>query len=161
MKKRGIKKPTEMPEDPTVLSQRHIDQDYISNDEVRLEIHKRISSINNLSDANNLVIELEDRFGHVTDELKEYMYEKLFRKLASHLGVEKTIKSKIDLTIVLSIEASKQISGEKLFMATHQTDHKIKLSYLHDRVHIALVFDGTKKHYLIQMIEYLSLILDV
>lgn len=159
--KRGIKKPTEMPEDPTVLSQRHIDQDYISNDEVRLEIHKRISSINNLSDANNLVIELEDRFGHVTDELKEYMYEKLFRKLASHLGVEKTIKSKIDLTIVLSIEASKQISGEKLFMATHQTDHKIKLSYLHDRVHIALVFDGTKKHYLIQMIEYLSLILDV
>ena len=158
--KRGIKKPVEAEEDPTILSERHIDQSYISNDEVRLEIHKRISTINNLNDANNLVIELEDRFGRVTDELKEYMYEKLFRKLSSQLGVEKTLKSKIDLTIILSIDASKQVNGEKLFMAIEKTDNKIKLSYLHERVHITLVFDGTKKHYLIQMIEYLSLVLE-
>ena len=75
-KNEGLKKPVEAEEDPTILSERHIDQSYISNDEVRLEIHKRISTINNLNDANNLVIELEDRFGRVTDELKEYMYEK-------------------------------------------------------------------------------------
>ena len=86
------------------------------------------------------------------------MYEKLFRKLSAKLGVEKVYKTKTDLTLQMSVKRSKNVDGEKLFEAISQVDSKIKLSYLHERVYITLVFDNEKTHYLYQMIEYLSLI---
>ncbi|CCV65039.1 Transcription-repair coupling factor (Superfamily II helicase) [Paracholeplasma brassicae] len=156
--KKGIKKEAKKEQQDIVLSARHIDENYISSDEVRVEIHKRISSINTLNEAKNLEIELEDRFGRVDQELIVYMYEKLFKKYCSKLGVEKTIKSKTDLTILLSIEASKQVNGEKLFLATNEIDASIQLGYLHERVSITLIIKQSEKHYLYQFIEYLSLI---
>ncbi|NLN50656.1 MAG: transcription-repair coupling factor [Acholeplasmataceae bacterium] len=150
----------EVVDDQVILSKRHIDKRFISDDEVRLEIHKRIAEINNLSDANNLVVELEDRFGVVTKELKEYMYEKLFYKLASKIGVEKIDKTKTTITLILNPQASLSISGEKLFTTIEQTDYKINLKYLHDRIHITLVYDGTKPSYLYQITNYLSLVLN-
>ncbi|MFA5719767.1 MAG: transcription-repair coupling factor [Acholeplasmataceae bacterium] len=156
--KKGIKVDKTVIDDETILSDRHIKESYISNDDVRLEIHKRISSVNTLNDLNNLTIELKDRFGQIDDELMEYMYEKLFRKLSSKLGVEKVNKTKLDLSLQLSVKASKFTDGEKLFSAINKVDSQIKLSYLHERIHITLIFDHTDKHYLYKMIEYLSLI---
>lgn len=156
--KQGIVKTDKSQEKDIVLSDRHIDQNYINNDEVRVEIHKRISEINNLAEARNLEIELEDRFGHVDERLVIYMYEKLFKKYCSKLGVEKTIKSKTDIAILLSIEATKSMNGEKLFLAASEVEGSIKLGYLHDRISITLIFKDSPKHYLYQFIEYLNLI---
>ncbi len=156
--KKGIKVDKSVIDDEVILSDRHISEEYISNDDVRLEIHKRISKINNVNELNNLKIELEDRFGHIDDELIEYMYEKLFRKLSSKLQIEKVYKTKTDLTLQMSVKRSKKTDGEKLFEAISLVNSKIKLAYLHERIYITLVFDNEKTHYLYQMIEYLSLI---
>ena len=156
--KKGIKVDKTPVDDETILSDRHIKSSYISNDDVRLEIHKRISSVNNINDLNNLTIELEDRFGFIDADLKAYMYEKLFRKLSSKLGIEKVLKSKIDLSLQMSVEHSKKADGERLFNAISKVDSQIKLSYLHERIYITLVFDNQDIHYLYQMIEYLSLL---
>ncbi len=156
---KGIEK-EKIKDDEVILSKRHIDKKFIFDDEVRLEIHKRIATINNLSDANNLVIELTDRFGSVSEELKEYMYEKLFYKLITKLGVEKIDKTNTDITLILSVNASKTIDGEKMFMAIGLTSYQISLKYLHDRIHIVLVYDGTKDNYLYQMVNYLSNVLN-
>ena len=156
--KKGIQVDKTVIDDETILSERHIKETYISNDDVRLEIHKRISDVNHLNDLNNLTIELTDRFGIIDEELMTYMYEKLFRKLSSKIGIEKVNKSKIDLSLQMSVAHSKNVDGERLFNAINEVDSQIKLSYLHDRIYITLVFDNQNKHYLYQMIEYLSLI---
>ncbi len=154
----GIKKPEPKEEKDLVLSNRHISSDYIDNDEVRVAIHKRISGLNTLNDVKNLQIELEDRFGKVDDELIIYMYEKVFKKLCAKLGVEKTIKSTTEVTLVLSIESTETINGESLFLYASEVDANIKLSYLHDRIHISMLLDQNNKHYLYRFIEYLSLV---
>ncbi|MDY0210297.1 MAG: transcription-repair coupling factor [Acholeplasma sp.] len=156
--KQGVQKPEPKEEKDLVLSNRHISKDFIDNDEVRVAIHKRISGLNTLNDVKNLQIELEDRFGTVDDELIIYMYEKVFKKLSAKLGVEKTIKSTTDVTLVLSVEVSQTINGESLFLYASEVDANIKLSYLHDRIHISLLLDQNNQHYLYRFIEYLTLV---
>ena len=158
--KQGIETPEGPKDDQVILSERHIKQSYIENDDVRMAIHKRIAGINNVLEFKNLIIELEDRFGVVDESLKDYMYEKLLKKLSNGLGVVETIKTTMDLTLVLSEEASKKVDGERLFSAIHELDYMIKLAYLHNRVHITLVFDNNGENYMLQMIEYLSLLLN-
>ncbi len=152
---RGIKK-EEVVDDELILSKRHIDKTFISDDEVRLEIHKRIASINKLDQIKILILELEDRFGNVNESLKEYMYEKLFYKLISKLGVEKIDKTKTELTLILTLEASNKVDGEKLFTTIFETGYPITLKYIHNHVHITLIYDGTNINYLYQMNDYLS-----
>lgn len=156
--KRGIKKeaPKEAMDIP--LSNRHIQNEYIENDEVRVAIHKRIAELNTINDVENLRIELTDRFGQVDANLVEYMFEKVFKKLIAKLGVEKTIKTKTDVTLILSSEASKRVNGQSLFMTTALVDSTIKLAYIHDRIQITLIIQNKQKHYLEEFIEYLSMV---
>lgn len=155
--KQGIK-PEEVIDDQVILSKRHIDKNYISDDEVRLEIHKRIANINNLKGIEALIIELEDRFGNVDEYLIEYMYEKLFYKLISKIGVEKIDKTQKELTLILSVLASEKADGQKLFETIYKTGYPITLKYVHNRIHITLIYDKTGKNYLFQMNDYLSLV---
>lgn len=147
-------------DDIEILSKRQIPKDYISNDEVRLEIHKRIASINNLNEIENLIIELTDRFGHVDVELKEYVHEKLFYKLATKIGVEKIDKTSTDITLIINKQDSQKLDGVKLFTTISDTGYQIYLKYLNKNIHITLVFDGTKENYLYQINNYLSLVLE-
>lgn len=156
--KRGIKKPEVKEPMDIPLSNRHIQNQYIENDEVRVAIHKRIAELNTLNDVANLRLELSDRFGKVDSSLIEYMYEKVFKKLISKLGVEKTIKTKTDVTLILSSEASKRVNGQSLFMATSLVDASLKLAYIHDRIQITLIIQHKQKHYLEEFIEYLSIV---
>ncbi len=156
---KGIVK-EEVKDDDLVLSKRHIDKSFISNDEVRLEIHKRIADLNNLNEINNLIIELEDRFGFVEEDLKEYMYEKLFYKLISKLDVIKVDKTSTDITLIISEQMSKKLDGVKLFTTVDETNYQINLKYIHNNVHITLVYEGTDENYLYQINNYLSLVLD-
>lgn len=157
---KGIVKKEEIVDDQVILSKRKIDKMFISNDEVRLEIHKRIAEIENLNQIENLIIELEDRFGYVEEELKEYMYEKLFYKLSNKIGVEKIDKSSTDITLIINEEMSKKIDGVKLFTTIEETGYQINLKYLHNNIYITLVFEGTSENYLYQMNNYLSLYLN-
>ena len=157
-KQKGEKE-TIIKDDETILTKREISKDYISDDEVRLEIHKRIAKVSNLNEINNLIVELEDRFGYVTLELKEYMYEKLFYKLANKLGVEKIDKTSTDITLIITKEKSQELDGIKLFTTIEDTGYQINLKYLKNKIHITLVFDETEEHYLYQINNYLSLVL--
>lgn len=146
-------------DDETILTKRQISKSYIDNDEVRLEIHKRIANLENQNEINNLIIELKDRFGIVSDELKEYMYEKLFYKLATKIGVEKIDKTSTDLTLIINENKTKTLDGLKLFTLINETGYQINLKYKNKKIHMTLVFDETDENYLFQINNYLSLVL--
>ena len=63
-----------------VYAARHIDPNYVNQDSARIEIHKRISDLNRLSDVSDLKLELVDRFGELDADLLLYMYEKIIQE---------------------------------------------------------------------------------
>jgi transcription-repair coupling factor (superfamily II helicase) len=76
------------------------------------------------------------------------MYEKLFKKLSSKIGVQKTIVETNQTTLVLSLEASQRMNGERLFNKANAFKSMIRLNYLKGHIHIILVTKHEKQHWL-------------
>lgn len=139
-----------------VYAPRHVDPNYVEKDSVRIEVHKRISALNRLKDVEELKNELTDRFGDLDADLLLYMYEKLFKKFSAKLGVQKTIKEQNLVKLVLSLEASDRVNGQKLFEKVNAFDAQIRLGYLKGHVEITLVTKHLVQHWLYVMDRFLD-----
>jgi transcription-repair coupling factor (superfamily II helicase) len=131
-----------------VYAARHVDPEYVSQDSVRIEIHKRIAELNHIKDVEDLKSELTDRFGELDADLLLYMYEKLYKKLSSKIGAHKTIVESNQVTLVLTMEASQKIDGKKLFEKANAFTSMVRLGYLKGHVHITLVTKHENNHWL-------------
>lgn len=139
-----------------VFAPRHVDPNYVSMDSVRIEIHKRISQLNRLNDVEDLKQELIDRFGPLDVDLLLYMYERLFKKFASKIGVQKTMVDKDQVTLQLTLDASQKANGAKLFEKANTFHTKIRLAYIKGHIHIILVTKGKKEHWLYLFDQFLD-----
>lgn len=138
----------------------HIGDDYINDDDLKIEIHKKINEVNSIEKFNEVKSELEDRFGKISLELEIYMYEEWFEKLASKLGIKKVNQTKTFVDLELSEDISKKINGEELFMLSYEVCKKFKLSYKENKIHIILEIVNLDKHFLLYLIELLTRVLD-
>jgi len=98
----------------TPMANRTIQKSYIDNEDVRIEIHKKIDKLNKLKELNELKIELEDRFGKVEDEILCYMYEKLMKNYCKNIGIEKINTNNHYMEFIYSKEASNKNDGTVL-----------------------------------------------
>jgi transcription-repair coupling factor (superfamily II helicase) len=119
-----------------VYASRHIDEEYIKNDDVRIEIHKKIDKVKSFKDLTDLSMELVDRFGTFSTELELYMYEKLFKNLCDLIGICKIEDNFKLMTLYISEEVSKTLDGTKLFLGAHDISDRLKLRYTNGMVQI-------------------------
>ncbi len=119
-----------------VYSSRYIDEKYIKNEDVRIEIHKKIDKLENLKDLKGLEEELVDRFGNYSLDLELYMHEKLFNYLIKKLEVIKVEDNFKELSLFISDEKTKTMDGEKLFLSSHEISDRIKLRYTNGMIQI-------------------------
>ena len=60
----------------------HISDTYVTDEDIKIEIHQKINEIDSYEKMLEIKNELEDRFGKVTADMLVYMYEEWFEKLA-------------------------------------------------------------------------------
>ena len=140
-----------------VISNRYIPDNYELTEDLKIEIHNKISHIESYDDLNNLRAELVDRFGPIDDDLLEYMYEKLFYSLCKQACIENIdIKPKI-ITLNLTEEKTAKSDGEYLYKTAYSMSNNFLLSY-HDRKIFITLKTGisSKKAWLMILCEYLS-----
>jgi transcription-repair coupling factor (superfamily II helicase) len=137
---------------------KYIDDNYINNDFVKVEIHRKIANITSKEDINTLLEELEDRFGKPNKDVVLYMYEKLFEYLSKIKGVEKVRETKNNVTFVLSKESSDRVNGEYLFMKANEISKFIRFTYRLERINIIIDTIKLNKHYLYYIVDLLELI---
>lgn len=98
-----------------VYTSRHIDEKYIENEDVRINIHKRIDNIRRLSDLKVLEEELKDRFGLFNKDLEYYMYEKLFNSLCRAVNIYKIETKEKCLILYMKDYTNKNLNSLNLF----------------------------------------------
>jgi transcription-repair coupling factor (superfamily II helicase) len=135
---------------------RFIDEEYIENDFVKIEMHKKINRINRTADIQDLIAEFQDRFGRFEPELEIYMYERLFEKLTEKIHAEKIQERKTNITLILSEKSTKQIAGDKLFAAGIKISKFIRFALKNNRIHIILDTVGLDRHWLYTMVGFLE-----
>lgn len=93
---KGIKTEDEDDDKSSLLDvDTHIKTDYVTEESVRIEIHKLINTIDNKETLEKVKSELEDRFGKIDEDMLIYMYEEWFEKLANKLEINHVIQTKI------------------------------------------------------------------
>ena len=138
----------------------HIDDNYIKDDDLKIEIHKKINEVNSMEKLNEVKAELENRFGKISYELEVYMYEEWFEKLANKLEIRKVKQTKTMIDLELSEDISKRVQGEELFMLSYEISRNFKLSFKDNKIHIILELVNLDKHFLLYIIELLSKLIE-
>ena len=151
-------KPEETQPPIKVRVNKYIDSNYIKNDFVKVEMHRKIANITSKQDIDNLIEEFTDRFGAPNKDITLYMYEKLFEYLSQQVGMERIRETKNNVTFILTKEASDRINGEYLFMKANEISKYIRFTYRLEKINIIIDTIKLSKHYLFYITELLQAI---
>ena len=149
------------PSNPLIEVANHIDDNYVSEESLKIEIHKLINEIKDEESLELIKKEIEDRFGKIDDNMEVYMYEEWFEKLAEKLGVNRVIKNDTTITIELPEDVSDKIDGEKLFLITYSINPRYKLSYKLKKINIMLPLINLDKHFIYYEVKLLNEIINM
>lgn len=117
---------------------KHVEKEYVSDDDIIIFIHKEINNIDSLEDKKRTINELTDRFGKLSEIVLNYIEERYFESLLRKMEVTKV--KELDTYVLLEIpqEYTKKLDGEKLLMASLPYDKKIKIAYRNETFEITI-----------------------
>ena len=137
----------------------HIDDNYVYENEIKIEIHRLINTIDSYDKLMEVRKELEDRFGKINKDIEIYMYEEWFEKIAKDLDIIKVNQTKTTVEIIFSANKSNEIDGEKLFMNAYDISKYFKFSYKNRCLSITLEVVRLENHYIYYLIDLLKTML--
>jgi transcription-repair coupling factor (superfamily II helicase) len=132
----------EKEERPLLNVETHISDEYVEDNDLKIEIHKKINEINSYKKLLEVKNELEDRFGKVDEKIIIYMYEEWFESLAKKYEVEEVHQTKNYVELVFSENISNKIDGEKLFYDAFEISRMFRFKMKSN--HLLLILDTIK-----------------
>lgn len=138
----------------------HIKDSYVSDEDIKIEIHQKINEIDSLERLEQVKEELEDRFGKIDKDMEIYMYEEWFTNLCKMLNITKVSKTDRTIEITLPEELSSNIKGDKLLFETMSISNKFNIKYIHKNIIITLFYKGLEEHYVYYLVRLLIAIKD-
>ncbi len=134
----------------------HIDDNYVSEDDLKIEIHRKINEIDSRSKFKQVKEELEDRFGKLDEDLIIYMYEEWFEKLASKLKVRHVNQSKNSIEMVFGEDFVKKVDTEELFVDAYHVTNMFRFLSRGSNIVIVLDIIKLEKHPVYYLVELLD-----
>lgn len=111
---KGIKEETTEQKHFNISISKHIDPNYVLDDEIRITMHKEISKIKSRDQIKSLIIEYTDRYGKLNDDILLYMEEKYLEYLLKSKGIEAFKETKEEITINFDEETTSKINYKNL-----------------------------------------------
>ena len=146
----------EQDEKPLLNVETHISDDYVDDNDLKIEIHKKINEIDSKEKLLQVKSELEDRFGKVSESVEIYMYEEWFEKLAKKLEIEKVNQTKNYIELIFSENMTNKIDGEKLFVDAFKISRMFRFGLRDKRLSIILDTIKLEKNYIYLITELLT-----
>lgn len=153
-----IDAPKEVSDKPLLDVDTTIDDSYELDEELKIEVHKKINEIDSYEKLEQVKYELNDRFGKVDEKLTIYMYEQLFENMAYELGVSNINQNKNSIEIYIPKKITDNIDGQKLFMDISSLSRKFRFGTKLNILVITLDIVNLDKHYIYYLIELLKII---
>jgi len=155
---KGEETEEENPKDvkPLLEVETHIDDKYVEESELKIEIHKKINEIDSYNKLVEVKSEIEDRFGKIDEQLIIYMYEEWFEKLAKQKHIEIVKENKNFIELIIDEEHSSLVDGEKLFEDAYKISNMFRFMFKNNRLIIVLDTLKLDKHYIFYLVEILE-----
>ncbi len=143
-------------EKPLLDVSTHISDNYTDDDNLKIEIHKLINTIDSYEKLEEVKADLEDRFGRVDDSVIIYMYEEWFEKLAKEYQVEQVNNTKNSIELVFSEKITNRIDGEALFEDSFKITPMFRFKLMHNRLIVILDTIKLEKHHVYYLVDLLN-----
>ena len=134
----------------------HIDDNYVKEDDLKIEIHQKINEINSLEKLNIVKDELEDRFGKLSEDIMIYMYEEWFEKLANKLNINKVRQTKNSIEMVFSEDVVKKLEVDDVFVLAFEISNMFRFTSRGSNLIIILDIIKLEKHPIYYLVELLD-----
>ena len=136
----------------------HIPDSFVTDESIKIEVHKKINEIVNKEDLIRIKSELEDRFGELTENLLIYMYQRLFEELAKRNGITQLNKYENIIELIIPKDKVLKIDGEKLLTQISKINSSILVRYHNNRIIITLLISRLSKHYIYYLVDIVELL---
>lgn len=134
----------------------HISSDYVMDNDLKIEIHRKINEIDSLEKLEEVQKELEDRFGKVDENLLIYMREEWFETLAKKWEIIEVLKTRNSLSLVFSKRMSEEIDTEEMFVTACQITSMFRFATKGPCLNLILDVIKLEKHPVYYLTELLS-----
>lgn len=141
---------------PLINVTTHISDNYVSEDELKIEIHKKINSIEDKTTFDNIKMELEDRFGKLSEEIIIYMYEEWFEKLAKKVKISNVHQNRNSIELVFPGDVVSKMDTEELFMDAFNITNMFRFISRGTNLIIVLDIIKLEKHPIYYLVELLD-----
>lgn len=134
----------------------HINDDYVSDEAIKIEIHQKISEIDNKEKLNIVKAEIEDRFGSIDENINIYMHQSLFENTARQLSVSQLSQTNDRIELIIPENAIVGREDKEIFKKIYQIDPNILIKRHHKRLIITLILHKLNKHHIYYLVEILN-----
>ena len=135
-----------------------ISDNYVEEEELKIEIHKLINTIDSYEKMQEVRENLEDRFGHITDDMLIYMYEEWFEKIAKEIGIQQVRQTKNFIEVTIPSPILSKLKGDQLFYDVSQISKMFRFSMRGKNLIITLDTIKLEKHFIYYLIDLLKVI---
>lgn len=136
----------------------HIKDSYVEDQDLKIEIHRMINTIDSSTKFEMVKENLEDRFGEVDEDMIVYMYEEWFEKLANKIPIARVFETKNSIEILLDQEVVQKINVEQLFMESFSISSMFRFQKRGENLVIILDTIQLEKHAVYYLVRLLELI---
>ena len=134
----------------------HIDDSYVQEDDLKIEIHKIINSVDSREKFESVKLELEDRFGKISEDVIIYMYEEWFENLAKKLKVSNVHQNKNSIEIVFPGTIVSKFKVDEIFMDAYYVSNMFRFANKGSNLVIILDIIKLDKHPVYYLVELLD-----
>jgi len=156
---RGEVKTTKKEKAWNIEVSKHVSNKYVSDDEIKIYIHKQITSISSKEEKETLYKQLVDRFGELTEEIKIYLDKQYLDTLLNKLHAESIKEGTDEVRISLASPISNQAIGIALMELLYKINPYLKLEYKGRRLHFLIPKKLAKTSWMYLAIELFEQIL--
>ena len=158
-RKKNLNLPPEEENDskPLLNVSTHIEDSYVSEDDLKIEIHRKINEIDSKEKLEEVKSELEDRFGRISEDMLIYMYEEWFEKLANVIGLKRVSQTKNSIEMFFPNEVVSKLKVDEVFMDSYNISPSFRFLSRGSNLVIILDIIKLEKH----PIYYLTSLLDL
>ncbi len=135
----------------------HINNNYVFDESIKIEIHKKISEITSKEQLNIVKKEIEDRFGTIDETTNIYMSQRLFENIAKRLDIKQLNQSENTIELIIPEKLVSTIKGDKLLLKIFNIDRSIKIRYHNKRLIVTLIVHKLKKHFIYYLIDIINI----
>ena len=136
----------------------HISDKYVTEESLKIEIHRKINEIDSKEKLEQIKLELEDRFGKLNQDMIIYMYEEWFEKLANKIGMKKVVETKNSVELYFSKDVVEKMDTEELFVESFNITNMFRFKSRGSNLIIILDTIHLDKHplyYLTELLDYI------